>query len=147
MEMIAVTNQQGEVIRQDLLIQAESLHRSLRPSIPNPYLEAMRAVFNSGAEMSVAMEGDQLCGLVVYRITTNTMVGKKIYSEDLVADPKAPVKGVGHLMMDYLKEVGKQRGCVSLELESGTQRDQAHRFYFKEGFVIKAFGFKQSLID
>jgi hypothetical protein len=107
----------------------------------------MKAVFGSGAQMSVAMEGDHLCGLVVYRITTNTMVGKKIYSEDLVADPQAPVKGVGHLMMDYLKELGKQEGCVSLELESGTQRDQAHHFYFKEGFVIKAFGFKQSLKD
>ncbi|KXW56703.1 GNAT family N-acetyltransferase [Ferrovum sp. PN-J185] len=147
MDMIAITGADRSIIREDLLTLAESLHRTLRPNIPSPYSESMREVFQTGAEMAVAMEDNVLCGLVVFRITTNTMVGRKIYSEDLVADPKAPVKGVGHLMMDYLKEVGRQRGCVSIELESGTQREQAHRFYFKEGFVIKAFGFKQSLKD
>ena len=96
--------------------------------------------------MAVAVEAGEPCGVVVFRVTINTMVGKKIYSEDLVADPNTSVKGVGRFLMDFLKQEGRERGCASLELESGTQREQAHKFYYREGFAIKAFGFKQPLV-
>ena len=95
--------------------------------------------------MAAAVDEGVPCGIVVYRVTINTMVGKKLYSEDLVADPDTRSKGVGRVLMDFLKQEGRDRGCVSIELESGTQREQAHKFYFREGFTIKAFGFKQSL--
>ncbi len=146
MEIVRITDTQGHLINADLLARAETIHRHLRPQIPAPYLERMKEVFATGAEMAVAVEAGEPCGVVVFRVTINTMVGKKIYSEDLVADPNTSVKGVGRFLMDFLKQEGRERGCVSLELESGTQREQAHKFYYREGFAIKAFGFKQPLV-
>ncbi len=146
MEIVRITDTQGRVLDAELLARAETIHRHLRPQIPAPYAARMQEIFETGAEMAVAMENGELCGLVVYRITINTMVGKKIYSEDLVADPNTRSKGVGRELMEFLKKEGRDRGCVSIELESGTQRDQAHKFYFREGFSIKAFGFKQPLV-
>jgi hypothetical protein len=36
-------------------------------------------------------------------------------------------------------------GCDVVALDSGTQRTAAHRFYFREGFVIPSFCFRKSL--
>ncbi|MDE2260842.1 MAG: GNAT family N-acetyltransferase [Betaproteobacteria bacterium] len=146
MEIIRITDTQGHVLNAELLARVETIHRHLRPQIPVPYVDRMQEIFATGAEMAVAVEDGELCGVVVYRVTINTMIGKKIYSEDLVADPNTRSKGVGRALMDFLKKEGRDRGCVSIELESGTQRDQAHKFYFREGFTIKAFGFKQPLV-
>ena len=33
--------------------------------------------------------------------------------------------------MDWLKREAKERGCVQLQLDSGVQREQTHRFYFR----------------
>ncbi|MDE2625023.1 MAG: GNAT family N-acetyltransferase [Betaproteobacteria bacterium] len=145
MEIVRITDTKGHVLDAALLAKAEPVHRQLRPQIPQPYEASMKDVFATGAEMVVAVENGEVCGVAVFRITINTMVGKKIYSEDLVADANTTVKGVGRALMDFLKQEGKSRGCVSLELESGTQREQAHKFYYREGFAIKAFGFKQPL--
>jgi len=146
MEIVRVTDEKGLVINEALLVRAEPIHRHLRPQIPENYLVRMKEVFATGAEMAVAMEGDELCGVVTFRVTTNTMTGKKITNEDLVADPNTRSKGVGKALMDFVKQEGLARGCVSIELESGTAREQAHKFYFREGFTIKTFGFKQPLV-
>ncbi len=146
MEIVRITDTQGHLINAELLAHVETIHRHLRPQIPAPSVDRMKEVFAAGAEMAVAVDGGAPCGIVVYRVTINTMVGKKLYSEDLVADPDTRSKGVGRVLMDFLKQEGRERGCVSIELESGTQREQAHKFYFREGFTIKAFGFKQPLV-
>lgn len=145
MEIVRITDTEGRILDDALLARAETVHRQLRAQIPQPYAARMKEIFATGAEMVVAVEGGEVCGVAVFRVTINTMVGKKIYSEDLVADANTTVKGVGRALMDFLKQEGRDRGCVSLELESGTQREQAHKFYYREGFSIKAFGFKQPL--
>jgi hypothetical protein len=35
--------------------------------------------------------------------------------------------------------------CDVLALDSGTQRTDAHRFYFREGMVIPSFCFRKNL--
>jgi hypothetical protein len=48
-------------------------------------------------------------------------------------------------MMDYLDRVARERGCDMLALDSGCQRPQAHKFYFREGLTITAFRFQKRL--
>ena len=146
MKIVRVSAADGQLLDRQLLIQAETVHRHLRPQIPQPYADQLLRIFAGGAEMAVALDdAGVIAGVVVFRVTENTMAGRRIYIDDLVADPETRSKGVGKGLMDYVKQQGLERGCTSLELESGTQREQAHRFYFREGFTIKAFSFKQPL--
>ena len=48
-------------------------------------------------------------------------------------------------MIAYMERVGRERGCDVLALDSGTQRQQAHKFYFREGLVVGAFHFSKKL--
>jgi hypothetical protein len=47
--------------------------------------------------------------------------------------------------MDWLKREAKEHGCVQLQLDSGVQREQTHRFYFREGLTINCYHFRIDL--
>ena len=49
--------------------------------------------------------------------------------------------------MEHLRQLARAAACASLTLDSGTQRQQAHKFYFREGMVVTSFHFAQSLRD
>ena len=95
--------------------------------------------------MCVVVEGALVVGVAVFRYYENTFSGRKFYVDDLVTDEAFRSGGIGHAMLAFLEKLARGRGCDSLELDSGTQRTRAHKFYFREGFVIPAFVFRKDL--
>ncbi len=145
LSVVAVTDERGAVVNADMLGAAESVHRQLRPLLPANYAERMKQVFASGAEMAVAVVGGQVAGVTVFRVIEKTFSGRELYCDDLVTDEKRRSKGVGRALVAYMEEVGRGRGCDILALDSGTQRQQAHKFYFREQMPITAFHFSKKL--
>ena len=39
--------------------------------------------------------------------------------------------GVGKAVIGWLEEEARGQGCTGLHLDSGVQRERAHRFYFR----------------
>jgi len=144
-DIVAVTDADGVVTSPEWLARAESVHRQLRPQLPDAYVEAMAAIFGDGARMCVAVADGQVAGLAVYRFVRNTHAGLKLYVDDLVTDSARRSRGIGATLLGYLERLARERGAGSLDLDSGTQRQHAHRFYFREGFVITSFSFKKAL--
>ncbi len=127
-----------------LLANAEPVHRQLRPHLADDYAAIMAGIFADGGEMIVAVDSaGAVLGLAVYRCFRNTFSGIRFYVDDLVVDAARRSTGVGNTLISWLQQEASRRGAKGLELESGTQRTQAHKFYFREGFVINAFSFKQ----
>lgn len=145
MEIIAVTDDQGGIIAPDWLARAESVHRELRPHLRADYAERMREVFAGGARMAVAVSEGWVVGVTVFRILEKTHSGRELYCDDLVTAEQARSGGVGHALMVYLEKVARERACDQLSLDSGTHRQQAHKFYFREGLVITSFHFDKNL--
>ena len=67
--------------------------------------------------------------------------GKVIYVDDLVTAQGMRSRGYGETLLDWLYELAKSTGCMALELDSGTHRAEAHRFYFRERMTITSFHF------
>lgn len=143
MKIVEVFAQKGQIAGEEWLARAEAVHRQLRPHLPSDYAAKMLRVLTE-ARMAVAVEGDTVLGLAVYRWHENTCDGLKFYVDDLVTDEARRSEGVGHALIAHLEEVAKSLGASGLVLDSGAQRTQAHKFYFREGFVIPAFNFKKS---
>ena len=101
----------------------------------------------SGAEMAVAVVDGQVAGIAVFRVIEKTFTGRELYCDDLVTDEKQRSTGVGHALIAYMEKIGRERRCDVLALDSGTQRQQAHKFYFREGMTITSFHFTQVLSD
>jgi GNAT superfamily N-acetyltransferase len=143
LRIVQVTGPKREVAEPQWLSEAERVHRQLRPQLPADYPEKMRRVFRDGGEMCLAVRGDRVVGVAVFREFENTHVGRRFYIDDLVTDESERSTGAGRTLIAYLERVAHDRGCPGLDLESGTHRTRAHRFYFREGFFITAFSFRK----
>lgn len=144
-EVVAVTDDHGRVLNEDLLAQAQVIHRQLRTGLPEDYVARMKQVFAGGGEMAVARVGPEVVGLAVFRVLEKTFTGRELYCDDLVTDEKRRSTGVGRALMAYMEKVARDRKCDVLALDSGTHRQQAHKFYFREQLTVTAFHFSRKL--
>ena len=145
MKIIAITNAVHDIVELEWLIQSEAVHRQLRPHLKADYVTRMREVFASGADMAVCVRDEKVCGITVFRIIEKTYTGRELYCDDLVTDESLRSSGVGGALIGYMEAVAAERGCDALALDSGTQRHQAHKFYFREGLIVPAFHFSKTL--
>jgi len=143
--VLAVTDEKGVIADPELLAAAEAVHRQLRPQLGPDYAGRMKEIFASGAEMAVAVTAGRVLGVCVFRVVEKTFSGRELYCDDLVTDEASRSRGAGKAMIAYLERVGRERRCDWLALDSGTQRQQAHKFYFREGLVVAAFHFTKPM--
>ncbi len=145
MKIVAITDNHRNIVEPEWLVCAEAVHRQLRPHLPAGYTERMRQIFAGGAEMLVATSGDVVLGVAVFRVAEKTHYGRELYCDDLITDETHRSSGVGQLLLSRMKAISVERSCDYFTLDSGCQRQAAHRFYFREGMTITAFHFVSSL--
>jgi GNAT superfamily N-acetyltransferase len=143
--IVEVTDEQGAVAVPDWFGKAEAVHRQLRPTLPREYEAKMRRVFAGGGRMCVALEGQEVAGVAVYRMYENTASGRQLYVDDLVTDEKRRSGGVGRALLGHLEKKARGADFDNLSLDSGTQRQLAHKFYFREGMAVTSFHFGKKL--
>ena len=94
-----------------------------------------------GYRVVALFDGDQCRAAAGYRLITNFVSGKHLYVDDLVTAERWRSSGYGRLLNKYLVELARSEGCTSVQLDSGTHRRKAHRFYFRERYTITSFHF------
>ena len=129
------------------ILAARGVMRQLRPQIPEAdYLSTVRRMMQTDGYMQTAVfEGDAVVAVAGYRFMEMLYAGKTLYVDDLNTDETRRSHGHGKILMDWLKREAKERGCVQLQLDSGVQREQTHRFYFREGLTINCHHFRIEL--
>lgn len=144
-QIVDVTDVLGKVVEPDWLKKAQFVHRQLRPDLPNDYQAKMQRVFTGGGRMSIAVVEGEVAGVAVFRVYENTVTGIHMYVDDLVTDETQRSSGVGNALLGHMQAQAKRLDCNTFTLDSGTQRQQAHKFYFREGMTVIAFHFAKSL--
>jgi GNAT superfamily N-acetyltransferase len=76
-----------------------------------------------------------------WRLVANTSAIRKLYVDDLSTAASDRSRGYGRMLLNELRERAVAAGCHSLELDSGVQRFDAHRFYLRERMNITAHHF------
>ena len=93
-----------------------------------------------------ALEDDGVVRAVAgYRFQEKLLSGQNLYVDDLVTDSTHRSRGHGRRLLSWLVKEARAHGCVQLELDSGVQRFDAHRFYFRERMHVSAYHFVQPL--
>jgi len=111
------------------------------------YFELARAMVDSG-EFHVAFveDGGAVTAVAGFRLMDMLFSnGKVLYVDDLVTDAAVRSRGHGKALFDWLLQHARDNGCVALTLDSGVQRHDAHRFYFRERMQISAHHFSIEL--
>ncbi|MEV8535457.1 GNAT family N-acetyltransferase [Streptomyces sp. NPDC051211] len=121
--------------------------RELRPHLtPELFHEVYERGHVQGLRFTAAYADDGTCvGAAGWRIVDNTSTLRQLYVDDLVTSESARSTGVGHQLLAHLEAHARDAGCYELDLDSGTHRTDAHRFYLRERLDIVAFHFAKSL--
>ena len=121
----------------------------LRPALtPNEFLERVEQQQKEAGYRLVYLEDKgevkSVAGFVLRAMLSR---GRFLYVDDLVTSADERSKGYGGFMYDWLIEEGRRLGCQELHLDSGIQRDGAHRFYLRHGMRISGYHFAINLSD
>ncbi|MDR0674265.1 MAG: GNAT family N-acetyltransferase [Zoogloeaceae bacterium] len=148
LSLFCLTDDMDATDARQWLFRAEAVHRQLREALPptfDAYQKTLARVFQNGGRLTLAVEDAKVMGLALWRILENTYEGRRLYVDDLVVDAAHRSKGVGKSLVNWLEARARKLSCAVLALDSGVQRDGAHRFYFREGFMIPSFCFRKKL--
>ena len=120
----------------------------LRPHVKREdFVALVRDMQSGGYRLAFIEQSGRVLAVAGYRILTNLHMGRHLYVEDLVTADKVRSKGLGRQMIRWLRDQALAAGCAYLDLDSGTQRGGAHRFYFRHGFTIASYHFSEKLGD
>lgn len=65
--------------------------------------------------------------------------------QEMIVSEKFRSKGLGKLLMAELIKIAKSKGIDQLEVTSSKRREDAHRFYIREGFAQSHFKFTRNI--
>jgi GNAT superfamily N-acetyltransferase len=119
----------------------------LRPHLTT---EDFAAVYEEGHPQGLRFtalydEDDRCVAVAGWRLVATTVALRKLYVDDLVTAPSQRGRGFGAALLGELERRARDAGCTVLDLDSGAEREDAHRFYFREGLVIRGFHFLRRL--
>jgi GNAT superfamily N-acetyltransferase len=115
----------------------------LRPHLrPDNFLGTIRKMEREGYKLAYLSDGDRVLAVAGYRIKRMLCCDPFLYVDDLVTTASARSRGHGARVLTWLVERAREEGCSQMHLDSGVQREDAHRFYKRNGMVLSGFHFR-----
>lgn len=113
--------------------------RQLRPHLDAAaFAHAVARMRPQGYQLAFVADPD-VRAVAGFRKMELLVTGPVLYVDDLVTAADYRSQGYGRRLVDWLLAEAKRQGCQYLELDSGLQRVDAHRFYERHGFVRTSF--------
>jgi GNAT superfamily N-acetyltransferase len=136
-----------KVSNDEQILAVHEVMRQLRPNISrNEFLATVKRMQETdGYQLAAVYDEGAVRAVAGYRVIEMLWCGKILYVDDLNTDERYRSKGYGKVLLDWLKNEARAHGCGQLHLDSGVQREHAHRFYFREGLTIHAYHFRSAL--
>jgi len=101
-----------------------------------------------GGYLLAFLEADgEVRAVAGYRFLESLFSGKFLYVDDLVTRDRDRSRGFGGALLDWLVEQARTHACDNLELDSGVQRFDAHRFYLLKRMNISSYHFRIKISD
>lgn len=109
------------------------------------YPAIVRRMREAGYRLAFVFDAGYVRAVAGFRELESLAHGRFMYVDELVTDESARSQGYGRLLFRWLTDEAQKAGCERLQLDSGVQRTEAHRFYFREGMGISSFHFSKVL--
>ncbi len=128
------------------MLQQFPLLKQLNPQLQKDDCKKMfPKMIKSGYRMIGAFDDKNCVGISGFWIGIKIWCGKYIEPDNVVIDKNYRSFGIGKMLMDWIAVEGKKLHCKVSVLDAYTNNNKSHRFYFREGYVIKGFHFYKEL--
>jgi GNAT superfamily N-acetyltransferase len=120
--------------------------KELRPDLTvEQFIDVYAEGHPQGLRFTAAYDGESCVAVAGWRLMATTVAGRKLYVDDLVTAASQRGRGVGSALLSELQRRAREAGCTVIDLDSGTSREDAHRFYFRERMTIASLHFRRTL--
>ncbi len=120
--------------------------QQLRPRlVAEEFVARIKTQQAEGYQLAFLEHEGAVVAVAGFRLQTVLWSGRTLYVDDLVTDAAVRSQGHGEAMLKWLIAFAREAGCDTFSLDSGTQRHQAHAFYFRNGLRITDFHFQLPL--
>ncbi len=109
---------------------------------PEKFIERVQRQRRDGYLLAFLEADSEVRAVAGYRFLESLFSGKFLYVDDLITNARARSLGFGGQLFDWLIEQAREHGCGNLELDSGVQRFDAHRFYLLKRMNISSYHFR-----
>ena len=132
----------SECKNSDEIAEAWAVMSQLRPTIDQQTFELrVTAAKENGYRLFVGKKEGRVVGAMGWRITNDLVWGRSLYIDDLVVDENSRSMGIGKNLLSFASNQAAKEKCNNLRLSSGFAREEAHRFYEREGMNKQGFTF------
>lgn len=108
----------------------------------NSLLKEMRA---RGYRALGAFDGAKLVGVMGFWVSYRFWCQKYIDIDNVIVDQSHRNRGIGKKLLTRIEKEGKRQNCDMAMLDSYVTAHQAHRFYYREGYVALGYHFTKHL--
>lgn len=123
-----------------------SVMHQLRPKLrEQEFVERILQQQREGYRLAFLEAEGRVASVAGFRVMHVLWSGKTLYVDDLITDETMRSRGFGEQMITWLLARAREEGCETFSLDSGTHRQQAHAFYFRQGLRITDFHFQRQL--
>ena len=121
----------------------------LRPHLTDAdsFLRQVLRQREEGYRLTAARYGDQIVGLVGYRLQENLLYGRFVYVDDLVVLNRHRNDGIGARLLSVARAYAIKEKCGHFVLDTGLHKALAQRFYFRQGLLTNSLGFHEALVE
>jgi GNAT superfamily N-acetyltransferase len=123
--------------------RCHAVMRELRPHFDDAdkFVERVQRQQRDGYRVAFVEADGDVRAVAGYRFLESLFSGRFLYVDDLVTREADRSSGFGGQLLDWLIKEARAHGCENLELDSGVQRFDAHRFYFAKRMKISSYHF------
>jgi len=120
--------------------------QQLRPDLAaSEFVELVRQLEKSGYRLVFMKLDEQVVAVAGFRLGKSLAWGRFLYVDDLVTSAQYRSRGCGARLLSWLRAYAIAENCRQLHLDSGIQREDAHRFYQREGLSKASYHFVETL--
>ncbi|WP_257536003.1 GNAT family N-acetyltransferase [Metabacillus litoralis] len=119
-----------ELINKEQWVEAFPIMKQLRTDLTQEtYLELLEEMRKDGYSLFALYKDNQIVSLAGLSWRVNFYNKRHVFVYDLVTDHAHRSYGYGEKLLSYIHNWAKENGAAYVALESGIQRNHAHRFY------------------
>ncbi|MDB2414235.1 GNAT family N-acetyltransferase [Rickettsiales bacterium] len=110
------------------------------------YEEIIPQRVDSGYRMAAVFDDENNCICCTgFWISYRFYCGKFLQMDNLVTDKNNISKGAGKEIVNWIKDLAKKENCKRIILDSYVENFDAHRFFYREGFIIRGYHLNYTL--
>lgn len=135
-----------KIIPKDAIKSILPLLRKLNPNIDEDTLKnRLDQMLIQGYECVGVYDDKVLIGISGMWFLTKYYVGKHVEPDNVFILPEYQGKGIGKLLINWIFEYAKSKGCVASELNCYIDNKAGHKFWKNHGYDIIAYHFQKEL--